>query len=223
VSTHGHRPAPKFEVELPAGGKLPLLSLEEVELWETTRDRYLNDYAITQQNDKVTLGGLLTQQLVMFRAQQRLAGLEPEFDDATGLPTGHYKRVGISPGDMSKAQSIVTKASEEIREGEKVLGIDKKTREAGGQHTVANYVETLKMAARSYGVHLSKRLKAYEKVMMEARWKLRLLRNGDPEDRQYHGLTEQSFIAWLEEELAKIEEVDREYARDKGKLWVGKV
>jgi hypothetical protein len=83
-------------------------------------------------------------------------------------------------------------------------------------------VSTLKLAARQYGIHLSTRMKAYEKVMMDARWKLRLLRNGDPEDRSYHKLTPQAFCDWLEEELKKLEQVDKDFARDKATVFAGR-
>lgn len=220
--SNGHRLPPSFKVQLPAGGELELQSLEEVELWETSRDKYIADFHLTQQNDLMLVGAILSQQLLAFRAQQRINGMVPELDDQ-GKPTGKYRRGEVKPGDMSAAQSTLIKAATEIRELEKALGVDKKTRESGGAHTVANYVETLKMATRAYGIHISKRVTEYEKVMMEARWKLRLLRNGDPEDRNYHGLTEQSFIKWLEGELARIEEIDRQFAKEKGKLFVGRV
>lgn len=217
----GHAPPPNFEVDLPAGGKLLLHSIEEVDLWEESSKRYVQDYQLTQQNDLLLLGAILSQQLAMFRAQQRMNGMKPKVDDK-GVPTGEYVRSELKINDMGAAQSTIVKASTEIRELEKALGIDKKTREQGGAHTVQNYVGTLKKAARQYGVHLSKRMQAYEKVMMDARWKLRLLRNGDPEDRSYHKLTPQAICDWLEKELADLEEIDKQFAKDKHAVFVGR-
>jgi hypothetical protein len=218
---HGHKPPVDFEVDLPAGGKLLLHSLEEVDLWEESSKRYVQDYQLAQQNDLLLLGAILSQQLAMFRAQQRMNGMKPKLDDQ-GIPTGQYVRSELKVNEMGAAQSTIVKASTEIRELEKALGIDKKTREAGGAHTVQNYVGTLKQAARQYGIHLSKRMKEYERVMMEARWRLRLLRNGDPEDRSYHKLTPQSVCDWLEGELAVLEDVDKKYAREKHAVIVGR-
>jgi len=218
----GHKPPPNFEVDLPAGGRLLLHSLEEVELWEESAKRYMGDYQLSQQNDLLLLGAILSQQLAMFRAQQRMNGMAPELD-GNGLPTGGYTRKELKVGDMSAAQKTILTASGEIRELEKTLGIDKKAREAGGTHTVQNYVGTLKKAAREYGVHLSKRMQAYEKVAMEARWKLRLLRNGDPEDRNYHRLTPQAICDWLEGELDQLEQLDKQYAKEKHRVFVGRV
>lgn len=217
-----HQPPKKFLVDLPAGGRLELQTLEEVELWETSRDRYLADFHLTAQNDRMLVGAILTQQLVMFRAQQRLNGMRPELDP-DGNPTGRYVRGEVKPADMSAAQNTIIKAATEIRDLEKALGVDKKTRDQGGSMTVANYVETLKLAARSYGLHLSKRVKAYEQVCMDARWKLRLLRNGDAEDKAYHNISEHSICRWLEEELHKLEEVDVRYAHEQGKLFLGRI
>jgi ethanolamine utilization cobalamin adenosyltransferase len=90
-------------------------------------------------------------------------------------------------------------------------------------HTVQNYVGTLKEAARTYGIHLSKRMQEYEKVMMDMRWRLRLLRNGDAEDRNYHRLTPQSILEHLEKELERLEEVDKTYAKEKHKVFLGRI
>jgi hypothetical protein len=221
VSEYAHKPPPDFEVDLPAGGRLMLHSLEEVDLWEESAKRYMQDYQLTQQNDLLLLGAVLSQQLAMFRAQQRMNGMAPKLDDK-GMPTGQYVRKELKVNDMGAAQSTIIKASTEIRELEKALGIDKKTREAGGAHTVQNYVGTLKAAARQYGIHLSKRMREYERVMMDARWRLRLMRNGDAEDRAYHKLTPQTVCDWLEGELAKLEELDKQYAREKHAVFVGR-
>lgn len=211
-----------FEVELPGGGKLHLQTHDEVDLWETSREKYIGSYGLVEQNDLLLLGAILSQQLQMYRAQQRMSGMEPEFD-VEGLPTGRYRKANIKPAETNAAQGIITKAATEIRELEKALGIDKKTREQGGQETVRGYVTTLKAAARAYGLHVSDRLKAYEKVMMETRWKLRLLRNGDAEDRNYHGITKDKILDWLEQELAKIEEFDKQFGRDFAKTYLGRM
>lgn len=217
----GPKPPETFEVELPAGGKLHLRSLDEVEMWDTSMKRYIDAYHLTEQNDLLTLGAILTQQLVIFRAQQELNGMEAEVN-SEGVPTGRYVKAK-KPPDAGAAASRITRASAEIREAEKQLGIDKKSREAGGTHTVADYVTTLKKAARQYGLHVSKRVKEYERVAMEARWRLRLLENGDAEDQAYHDLSPEKFCGWLRDELAKLEQVDRDFANEKGRLFVGRL
>jgi hypothetical protein len=219
---YAHTPPSDFEVELPAGGRLMLHSADEVDLWAESARRYVQDYQLSQQNDLLLLGAILSQQLQMYRAQQRMNGMTPVVDDQ-GVPTGQYRRVELKLSDMSQAQSTITKASVEIRELEKTLGIDKKAREAGGTQSMQTYVTTLKSVARKYGLHLNKRMQAYERVMMEARWKIRLLRNGDPEDRAYHHLTEKTIVDWLEEELAAVEELDKEFAKTKHAVFIGRL
>ena len=218
---HGYPPQ-HFEVDLPAGGKLHLQSLEEVELWEESMKRYIDAYQFAEQNDLLTLGAILSQQLVIFRAQQAMNGMEPELDEEL-IPTGRWKCGEVKASDMSSAAATITRASEEVRALEKQLGIDKKTREAGGQHTVADYVKTVKAAAREYGLHISHRLKAYEKFTMEARWRLRLLENGDDEDLAYHDLSPEKFCAWARRELGELEEIDKEFAREKHAVVVGRL
>jgi len=194
-------PRGNLEVDLPAGGRLKLKSSDEVALWEESAKKYVQDYGISKTNDLVLLGAILSQNIAMYRAQLDL-------------------------GDPKKANAAVTligKTSEQIRELEKALGIDKKTREAGGQHTVADYVTRLKRAANAKGVHIAERVKRYEAFNMELRWKLRLLRNGDDEDKAYHNLSPESICAWAENELAKLEEADKGWAIQKGKVFVGRL
>lgn len=196
-----------FTVELPGGGDMRLKSAAEVEVFERSSQRYQDDYALHKVNDLILLGAILTQGIIMFRSQQRLAEMT---DDA-------------KPGDLSSCQMVVADCAKEIRELEKSLGVDKKTRESGGQHTVANYVTELKKAAHQYGIRIAERVKEYDKVMMEARWKLRLLKNGDAEDRAYHDLTPEKVCEWLEQQLAEIEAKDKEWAKTKGKVFLGKL
>lgn len=198
MSDNGTSP---YEVDLPQGGTLRLQSADEVVLWNNTAQRYIEDYGLQKANDLVLLSAILSQGLAMYRAQIQLA-------DQT---------------KAAEAASRIGKCAEEIRNLEKALGIDKKTREAGGQHDVKDYVSRLKRAAHLKGVRISERVKEIEKVMMEASWKIRLLRNGDAEDKSYHDISEKSIIDWLERAIAEIHANDQKWAREKGKVFIGKL
>lgn len=211
-----------IEVDLPAGGKLHLQTPEEAELWERTRDRYKSDYSLTKTNDLVLLGAILTQNLAMFRAQQAINGMEAELD-AAGVPTGRYKSVKVSVRDAASAQQIVLNAAKEIRELEKALGIDKKTRDAGGGDSIAGYLGALKIAGRQLGIHITKRTKAYEEFCMEMRWRIRVLDHGDAEDKAHHGITTESILDFARTRLAELEDIDKKFAQEKGRMFVGKL
>lgn len=210
------------EVELPAGGVLHLQTLEEVEMWERVDEKYRDDYALTRTNDLVLLGAILTQTLTLFRAQQRLNGMEAELD-ANGVPTGRYKKVSTKISEQAKAQGMILKASEEIRNLEKALGIDKKTRDAGGGDSVADYLSSLKVAGRQLGVHVSRRVKAYEEFAMELRWKLRVLHGADDEDRARHDISEKTICDWATSRLSELEEIDKKFASEKQRIFAGKL
>lgn len=214
--------AEAFEVDLPQGGKLHLKTQDEVDMWVRTADAYVKEYRLVKANDLVLLSAILSQNLTMFRAQQRLNGMKPE-KDAAGVPTGRYIEEPVDAKTLSSSQGAITKASEEIRALEKALGIDKKTREAGGAYNVADYIATLKKAAHEMGIHISERFKFYEDLGMEARWKIRLLRNGDPEDRQHHDVSPEKIIDWLEMKLSEAEQVDIDFAKNKGHVFLGKL
>lgn len=211
-----------FSVELPAGGVMHLQTAEEVELWEKSKERYIEDYHLTKTNDLVLVGAILQQQLETFRAQRALNGLEPEVDNA-GVPTGRYIQKSLDSDDRDKALKRLNTATGEIQKIEKSLGIDKVSREAGGAVSVENYLRTLKRAAHERGVHIVKRTLEYERIANDCRWRIRMLRNCDPEDKQYHDLTPEKFIEWLDGELKGLEQVDQTFAAERGRLYIGKL
>lgn len=220
MSTNGV--VPQFQVELPAGGLLHLQAAEEVDLWEKSSERYRDDYHLSKTNDLVLLGAILQHQVELFRAQRRLNGQKPELD-AADQPTGKYVQEVLDDKDRDQVMARLNKSSQEIRSIEKALGIDKVTREAGGAVSVENYLRTLKAAAHERAIHISKRVLEYERVVNEARWKLRIMENCDAEDRAYHDLTPDNLLKWLSEELNALEEADKKFDRERGKIYVGKL
>ncbi len=215
-------PTVAFEVELPAGGIMHMQSPEEVDLWTKSHERYIEDYNLNKTNDLVLLGAILQQQVTLFRAQRRLNGMAPEVD-AAGVPTGRYKVTPVESDEVAGLTKILNTATGEIRGIEKALGIDKVTREQGGAVTVSNYLRTLKAAAHDRAIHISKRTLAYEAFANELRTKLRMFHNLDAEDRAYHDLTEQKILAWAQDQLSELEEVDKKFALEKGKLYAGRL
>lgn len=201
---------------------LHLQTPDEVQFWNESMERYREEYTFAKQNDLMTLGLLLLQQVILFRLQTQVNGMEPQLD-AGGVPTGQYKRVEIDAGELASIQKTITATSTEMRALEKSLGIDKATREQGGTHTVDSYVRELKRAAHIRGIHIAERTVEYEKVVNELRVRLRLLYNGDAEDRKYHNITPKSVLDWVKDELAHLEVVDQEFNKQVGKLFVGKL
>jgi len=191
--------APDLTVDLPGGGQLTLLSPDEVTMWRETSKRYQKDYKLVKQNDLVQLGAILAQALALYRAQKGLS----------------------DPKQAATAQAMITSAAEQIRKGEKALGLDRVTREKGGQQTVADYITRLKKAGYEKGIRISERVTSFEAFNKELEWKLRILANGDTEDKAHHGLTEKTVCSWARGELAKIAEADKKWSKEKGAIWTG--
>jgi hypothetical protein len=209
------------EVETPAGGRLVLFDATEALLYENLRDRYIRDFNLNKQNDLVLLSVLLQQAVILERAQQTLNGMEVELDE-DGEPSGRWVRREMTEAEIDKAHSRVLKASKEISDIEVRLGIDRKSRETGAD-SIAEFISTAKKAGHQYSIHIAKRVKMLEALTMECRWRIRLLRNGDAEDRAYHGVTAESIVELMEKGLGKIEEHDKAYANEIGKLYIGKL
>lgn len=209
------------KVEAPGGGEVLLRSEAEVSLYEEMSAAYQNDYRLVRQSEKVLLGSILSQALILFRAQTEMTGVKATTDN-NGVPNG-YEEVKLSSTERTALQKTISEATKEIREIEKALGIDKKTRDSGGQENVSTYLTTLKRAGHRMGVHIHRRVKLYEEFAMELRWRLRLLRNGDDEDKKYHDISPEKICAWSENKLAEIEEFDKLFAKSQSKLFGGKL
>lgn len=211
-----------FEVELPAGGKVPLQTIEEVEVFEAARDSYLHDFRIQHHSDKLAIGSLIMMHLEVFRNQQRLNGMEAEVD-AAGVPTGRYVKAQMKPTDKTAALSVLLKVQGEIRDAEKALGVDKKTRDAGGQHEVRDYIGEVKSAAEIWGVHLSRRYQAYDAFARALRVKIHMLDNLDAEDLQHENISVDTILGFCRASLERLVEADKKFAAEKGRLIVGRV
>lgn len=211
----------EFVVEMPGGGTLHLQSDDEVDRWETLSASYQRDYKLTKINDLTQLGTLLQQHLAIYRAQVGLSGMEQEFDE-DGLPTGKWKKVELKGPERKRFLDEINNASKEVREIEKSMGIDAKSRSQSGDETVRDFVTRLKAFGYEYGVHVSARVIAFENFVNELRWRVRLEENGDAEDKSYEECSSEQICAWARAELAKLEEIDREFANEKGKLVLGK-
>jgi hypothetical protein len=211
-----------FEVELPAGGKLHLQTIDEVEVFEDTREAYLRDFQIKHHSDKLAIGSLLLMHLEVFRNQQRLNSMEAELD-TRGVPTGRYVKTPVKPTEKSAILSVLLKMQAEIRDAEKALGVDKKTRDSGGQYDTKAYVEAIREGAGQWGVHLSRRYMAYEAFVRGLRVRLRMLDTLDPEDLQHENISVETILTSCRASLAKLEEADKKFAHEKGRLIVGKV
>lgn len=215
-------PQVTFEFELPSGGVLHLQTAEEVDLMQTSHDRLEAEYAFEKLNDKMAFSSLLTQQLIAVRSQQKISGMVPEFD-GSGKPLGTYKYVKLKAAEEQAAHKALSNATEQIQAIEKQLGIDKKTRDAGNTESVQSYMVRVKRAAMAFGIHINERVRAYEAFCMELRKLLRMLENLDAEDRQHHAITKDNVLKFAREGLDTLEQVDRDFAKQKGHLWRGKL
>lgn len=211
-----------FEVDTPAGAKLLLRTEEERDYYNELAKAYMEDYRLHRVSEKVLLSAILAQAINIYRGQIELVGLR-EKQDNEGVGLGEYEKLKLSPADRSGLQKQIGEATKEIREIEKQLGIDKKSRDAGGAETTADYITMLKRAGHRMGVHINKRVKLYEEFAMQMRWRLRLLRNGDDEDKRYHNISEANICAWAENVLKQLENFDKKFAKDQAKLFAGKL
>lgn len=212
----------KLTVTLPAGGTLTLFAPEEVSMFDKTVDHYVSTYDLTEHNDLFAVGQIALLQVTLYRSQQAINNRVPEFDK-NGDPLGRYISKATSADRVKQLHKEIRDTLAEVRAAEKALGVDKAKRDAGGAQNVAEYLRTAKAAARAYGLHLSERLKAYEAFNMELRMKLRILFTADDEDKRYHAITPDTICDWANEELKKLEKIDQEYAKEKGRIFVGRM
>lgn len=212
-----------FKVELPGGGgSIPLQNRDEVDRWTTLETAYCDQYDLKKINDLTNLSTLLVQQINLYRAQLALSGRVPEIDD-DDLPTGRYQQRVLKANEIRAYQGQITDASKEIREIEKTMGIDKKSRESAGEENNRQWLIRMKARAHRYGLHVSKRATRYEEFVMELRWRARLNEIGDPEDKHYENCSDEGVLQWVRAQLAELEQADRDFANEEGALVIGTV
>lgn len=211
-----------FRVELPGGGApIYLQSGDELSRWENLERAYTDQYDLRKINDLTNLGTLLVQHINLYRAQTALSGRVPEIDEED-LPTGRYVSKVLKPAELKAHQENVTTASKEIREIERTMGIDKKSRDAAGDEGVRAWLQVMKDRAQRYGLHVSQRVTKYEEAWNELSWRLRLNEVGDAEDKHYEDCSDEGIIKWARLQVAELAENDREFAQDEGALIVGR-
>lgn len=212
-----------FTVHMPGGGgEMWLANAAEVDRWQTLETQYREQYDLRKVNDLTNLGTLLVQQINLYRAQLALSGRIPETDE-DGLPTGRQVSKVLKPAEVKSHQESVTAASKEIREIEKAMGIDKKSRDQAGDESLRSWLITMKERAHRMGLHVSKRTRAYEEFAMELRWRVRLNEIGDSEDKAYEDCSDEGVVKWAREQLATLEQHDKEFATEEGALVLGRV
>ena len=210
-------------VELPGGGgRIPLQSRDEYDQWVRLEAAYREEYQFTKINDLTALSTLLVQHINLFRAQLGLSGRVPAVDE-DGLPTGGYEQRPLKSSEIRSFQEQITQASKEIREIEKAIGVDKKSRESAGEENNRQWLIRMKARAHRYGLHVSRRVTAYEAFVMELRWRIRLNEIGDAEDKHYESCDDAGIIFWIRQQLKELEEADRKFAADEGALVVGRL
>ena len=213
--------ATEHTVEMPGGGgSMWLSSQAEVDRWQTLESQYREQYDLKKINDLTNLGTLLVQQINLYRSQMALSGRLPETDE-DGLPTGRMLSRVLKPAEVKSYTEQVTNAAKEIREIERAMGIDKKSRDNAGDESLRSWLVGMKERAHRYGLHVSKRVKCYEEFAMELRWRLRLEEIGDAEDKHYEDCTAEGIMKWAREELNKLEQVDRDFASEEAALVIG--
>jgi hypothetical protein len=197
-----------------------LQSQEEVDLWSTLDTSYRHEYDLRKINDLTNLGTLLIQHVNLSRAQMALSGRVPELDP-DNLPTGRFQSRVLKPAEVKSYQEQVTNAGKEIREIEKTMGIDRKSRDQAGDEGVRSWLIGMKARAHRYGLHVSRRVTAYEEFVNELVWRLNLNLNGDAEDKHYESCDDAGIVKWAREETERLAEVDRKFAQDEGALVLG--
>lgn len=210
-----------YRAQLPGGGGgLVLQSAEELDRWTTLEAAYRDQYDLRKINDLTNLATLLVQHINLYRAQQSLSGRMPEVDD-DDMPTGRYVSRVLKAAEVRAFQEQITNASKEVREIERTMGIDKKSRDSAGDESLKSWITAMKARAHRYGLHVSARTKAYEEFAMELRWRLRLNEIGDAEDKAYENVSDAEVVKWAREQLTTLEEIDRAFAKDEGALILG--
>lgn len=211
-----------FHETLPNGGMITLQSPEEVVYFRELKNNYEKEYSslLSKPNDRNRLSQLISCELMAHRYTQRMLGAVNVYDDKGNI-SGIEK---VDPVEMASISQLLPKVQDEIRRLESALKIDKRTREGSAEGDIRDYMTNLKKAAVNYKVHLSERYIAFDEFVNELSWRIRVIENADDEDRRYHNLESlDKFYEWIKDQVEELSRLDKEFAKNKQSLWLGKI
>jgi hypothetical protein len=189
----------------PSGAEMKLLTEAEKANYEQVSKRYTSDNIFTNISDLQELDRILTMETLCYRWSQWLL----EEKDYYGDP--------VNVADLKKN---IEDYSKEVRLVKKALGIDKATREKDHGETVADYINSLRLRAKEFGIVRNEQAVKAITLWQELIGIVTFHLNCSPDERDEFKAHEKDVIAWINSKMDEFNEIDAKFRETSQKYWV---
>lgn len=194
-----------IEVTLVSGAVARVMTQQEADWFNESRDRYLEETRFTENTDVQDLDRLLQLELLQFRWNQwLLAGVD-------------YENSLVNENEIAKKLKDQTDSINRLKEQ---MGLSKKSRDASAT-SVSDRWDDLKRRAKEFGIHRENQLRAALVLMNELSDIVGSYDRSDPEERKKLGFEdEKEIVSWIRETMIpEYSEIDAYFIANQQKMW----
>lgn len=198
----------RYSVKLCSGKTLPVLTEEERDWFNQSRDTYVEQTHFTEHTDLMDLDRLLALELMIYRWTYWLA---------SGVD---YNENVVEEETIQRNIKLYSDQIIKIKES---MGLTKKARDdrAKGDN-FADYLNDLKLRAKEFGIHRERQLDKALELLNELFAVVGSFERSDKEEREKMGFPDEaSIVGWIVD-VAKpeYEEIDQYFRKNSQRYWV---
>ncbi len=195
-----------YTVVAPSGAKFSVMTPEEVAYFEERSSRYMTDNHFVNISDLQDVDRMLIMETMCWRCGLWLSQERDYFGES------------INPEVLQKA---LENYSKELRLLKKALGIDKAGRDRQKGESFDEFLETLKIRAKEFGVNREKQLTKTLVLFNELSALVTFHDNCTPEERRENSIEESDVLEWVRKvAIPEYQEIDKYFKEHQQRFWI---
>lgn len=195
----------QYPVKTPTGSTLNLMTGEEADYYESSRDRYMTFHKFPSVSDLADLDRLLMLETMVHR---------------WGVYLGQGWDYMETMIDFNTVQKNMKDFSGEVRLLKQSMGIDKVGRDRNKGEQVSDYLQTLLRRAKEFGYHRNKQYEVAVTKMFELISLVKMLDRCDAREREDLDISEFKILDWIRDDvIPTFEKVDEDFKKNQS-IWV---
>jgi hypothetical protein len=194
-----------FDVLTPAGSTFTVLGERERDLYEQLAVKYQDSLKFSNITDLQDLDRVIAMELLSWRWQMWVS----QDQDYMGNSV-----------DVEALKKSITETSRELRLLKKSMGMDKASRNREASDSISDYVETLKVRAKEFGLMREEQLTKTLTLFHELAALMTLYHNCTPDERREQNCEQDDIFEWLTQiAVPEFEKVDEYFRQNTQKYW----
>ena len=194
-----------ISVEGSSGTEFNVITIEEAAWFDSTVERYHEQYEFENIADLQDLDRLTALELLSYRYASWLIR-EADYDG--------------NPFDDKSVRDHKVKVDKEIRDIKSHMGLGRKSRTESEQQSVSDYLADLLARAKEFGVHRDMQNAKSQDLFNELKKLIGLYRRTDEEERKHLSVDLPDIIEWIEKVAIPEYDAIDEHFRKQQKLWI---